>query len=183
MFVVAAILIWTGYGFLRVDPHGPKAQKQDSLTPQVLRFRTAVEVIAATGCILLWCHIVFALSGRFWPPEPVFTVLLVGPVMIGHIVVRMLVPGAFQFGVFPTELTERWSGSTRRLITCFLRVGWLGYIAILLAWPDINVRMPVPWGRNVEMISCFVISILYATQVVVLHFGDLRKPEIREHGT
>jgi hypothetical protein len=180
MLCVAAILIWTGSRFLKPSPESLPIKRQDNLGPHLLRLRPAAELMAALGCLLLLCRIVSTFAGFLWPPEPLFVGLLAGPVVIGLFALRILVPGAFQSSVFPSGLVKTWSKNTRRLVNLVLQAGWLGYFAIPLAWCGLDAHIPGPWGRVLQLVACLLISVLYASQTLVLHLGDMRNSEDSE---
>jgi len=172
MLGVAGVLMWCGCGFLRTCHDGHISEGRAGVGASVLLgLRISAEVAAALGCMSMLAHVAFMVIGCSWPPRPVFISLLVGPVVIGQTILRVLAPDAFEVGVFPRELVEGWSTAARRVVTLFLRVGWLGYIAIPLAWPGVSARIPAQWGRAIEIIGDSLISALYASQVLMLHFG------------
>jgi hypothetical protein len=176
MLAVGVTLVWIGYRFLRSNADESNTSRSNSAVVNLAGLRLTAEILAAIGSIVMLVRGICVMSGISWPPEPALYILLVAPVLIGQIILRALKPGALRYGVFRPEIIERWSTGTRRLISLLLRVGWLGYIAIPLAWPDIGARLPVSWAPTVQVIACCLISGLYATQAFMLHFGNRRMP-------
>jgi hypothetical protein len=174
MIAIAAILIWTGYRFLQVRPLSTIMEQANTAVPVLMSLRIPAEILATIGCLSMFCHAVYILIGHSWPSEPVLTVMLVGPVVIGQIVLRTLSPDALQSGVLRPELINRFSGLAGTLAAMLLRVGWLGYIAIIFAWPEVNTRIPATGSRMVQVLAAVLVSALYVSQALMLHCGERR---------
>lgn len=170
-----AVLIWTGYRFLTANSEQPKTARQKNFDLFPLKLRSPGELIAAAGCVLMVCRIVSVLSGAPWPSGSLFEAALVAPVVIGLFALKLWVPAAFQSSLFPDVVAQKWSPIIRQLLSILIRVGWLGYPAIFLAWPDVASHIPVSARIFTDVIAYSAICLLYASQIVVLHFGNMRQ--------
>jgi hypothetical protein len=177
IFGCGVALIWTGSNFLMSSPEEPKVARRNSLERILVRLRPGGELLAAIGCVLMLSRIIALLRGAAWPPEALLEGLLVGPVVVGLFTLKILMPGAFQTGLFPHPVVQNWSANIRHLLDILLRVGWLGYFAIPLALPDVGAHIPAPWRGIAQIVACSLIFILYASQLVVLRFGAIRRSE------
>lgn len=173
----AAILFWTGYTFLVADPEELRPDRANNLDQFLLTLRPAAELIAASGCLLMLCRTVCTLAGVLWPSGPVFVALLIAPVGIGLFMLRILVPGAFQLSVFRDDPVHTWSANIRLLYNLLVRVGWFGYCGLVLVRPQMDEHIAAPSRHIVQIVAYLLISILYASQFVVLRFGNMRRPE------
>ncbi len=176
MLVVGIMLTWIGYKFLRGNADQPNAQplNVNGAVRSFTKLRLTTEILAAIGSAAMLLHSMCVMTKISWPPKPALYALVAAPVLIGQVILRVLKPGALQNGVFPRETIEAWGTGLRRLISHMLRIGWLGYVAIPLAWPDIATLMPENWTQTVQVISCWLIFVLYVTQAFMLHFGEPR---------
>ena len=174
MLTAGAALVWIGYRFLKSNPDEAKTRRSISAFLNSPRLILIGEVMAVAGCVAMLLRGICSIFGISWPPEPAFYIFLVGPVLVGQIVLKALKPGALQNGVVPPEVAAGWSAGARFLLSSALRLGWLGYIAIPFAWPSISARLPLSWSLAVQLLACCLISVLYATQTFMLHFGDRR---------
>lgn len=146
----------------------------DQCDHHLLSLRRLVEFCAAVGCALTGARAVALLYGGDWVPRSMLWALASAPVLIGLFTLRILTPGAFQSGLFPNDVVRRWPGFTRGLLKLLLRIGLLGYPAIALVWPD--VQDLATWAKRVtvQAFASIFITLLYASQVVVLHYGRMR---------
>ncbi len=178
-FLLAAgvLLASIGGGWLLSKPEPSGADQRynlDGLDRFLLRLRRPAEVVAAAGSILFFSIGVAVFAGWTWPSGPVLSSLLLGPIVIGLFTLRILIPGAFQSGLFPGGVVEGWSAAGRICVNALLRLGWLGYLAIFSAWPALDALTPPKWRAIKEGLSSILIGLLYASQVLVLHIGRLR---------
>jgi hypothetical protein len=176
MLAAGLTLLWVGYRFLRSDGDESSTKRSENSLSNLTRLHFTAETVTAVGCIAMLWRGICVMIRVSWPSEPVLYILLIAPVLIGQIILKALKPGALRNGVFPPAMIERWSNGTRRLVSLLLRLGWLGYIAIPLAWPDVSARLPAAWAPAVQVTACCLISGLYATQTFMLHFGERRTP-------
>lgn len=176
MLAAALTLPWVGYRFLRSNADESSAKRSENSLLDLTGLRFTSETIAAVGCVAMLWRAICVMIRVSWPPEPALYILLIAPVLIGQIILKALKPGALRNGIFPPAMIERWPTGARRSFSLLLRLGWLGYIAIPLAWPDVSARLPVAWAPAVQVTACCLISGLYATQTFMLHFGERRMP-------
>lgn len=178
LFCIGAGLIWIGclYFFSRPEPLGPIPREDpDRCLPYLLRLRPIVEFLAVVGVVVAAVQAAGLLYVAGLVPTREGQILASAPVLIGMFALRVLIPGAFQTGVFPDEVLRRWSGTTKTLVRLLVQVGWLGYPAILAAWLGFRNLAWWPERPAVQFASSILICLLYASQVVVLHFGKTRQ--------
>jgi hypothetical protein len=84
-----------------------------------------------------------------------------------------LPPGAFRSGLFEAGVLTS-SPSARASVSILLRAGWAGYFAIPWAFADLNGFIPEQWREISGIVASSLISLLYASQAAVLHFGRAR---------
>lgn len=174
MLASGAVLMYVGTSFLGPPAQAPRPRQRDNLEPTLLKLRPVTEVLAGAGCALMSVHAVAAYVGIPWPGAQMLRILIVGPIVIGLFALRILVPGAFRTGVFSSELVNGWRAGTRIAMNGLLWSGWLGYLAIPVVWPDIKGYIPRPWQSATEGTASLMIAVLYASQVLILHWGRMR---------
>jgi len=167
------VLVWIGCAWLFSKPEPQQELEEHNYDCYFLKLRRPVEWGAAVGMLLTLIRASSLLYGVDLMPTKATWAFVATPILIGGLTLRILKPGAFQSGVFPAEVVSRWSVATRKVVNVLVRVGWLGYPGIALAWPD------TPWAGHigVQIVASILISLLYASQVLVLHFGETRLSE------
>jgi small-conductance mechanosensitive channel len=166
-----AIFVWIGcmWFFSKPQPHAPRPQ--DKNDRYLLRLRRPVEFGAAVGLMLMGMRAVALLYGADWVPTSALWALVLAPVLIERLALRILRPG-----LFSDYIVSRWSAPTRRLVDLLLRIVWVaGFPAMLLALPGIQDLVAWTGRISVQFVASTFISLLYASQVLVLHFGQVRQ--------
>lgn len=174
LFCVGVILIWVGCTFLFSSQRPHESVCCSENDRYILTLRGPVEFGALVGLILSVIQATAVLYGADWVPARTLWAVDAAPVLIGLFALRILKPGAFQSGVFRDDVISRWSVPTRKLVSLLLRIGWLGYLVILLTWSGLQDLVPWTEHVSVRFTARMLISLLYASQVVVLHFGQTR---------
>jgi hypothetical protein len=159
--------------FSKQRPHAPV--RLYDYDRYLFGLRRPVEFVAAGGLILTGIRATGLLVGADAVPRKLLWVLAFSPVLIGLFALRILPPpDAPQSGLFPGDLVSMWSAPTRRMVVLLMRIGWLGYPAMLLVWPGIHDLAPWTEGVSVQFAASILIALLYASQVLLLHFGKMR---------
>jgi hypothetical protein len=174
------VLLWIGGNWLISRPEQSTANQPNNLDQYLVKLRGAAEFIAATGCVLMFTHALAICAGWSWLPTSVLSTFVAMPIVIGLFAVRVLMPGAFQSSLFPDVTIARWSRATRLCVNTLLRIGWLGYLAIPAAWPHFDALTPSAWRPEVQALASTLIALLYASQLLILHFGRIRTLPDRE---
>lgn len=174
MISFGSVLILTGSAFWSPRLKRADREGRDTLDRYVLKSRPVVELLAATGGLFMVGHVVALCLGVHWPPRTAVWILILTPIATGLMTLRILMPHAFQSGLFANEILERWSALTRVFINLLLRAGWAGYFGIVLIWAELKGFLPKGWRPALEILASSLISALYASQVLVLHFGRTR---------
>ncbi len=172
MLGISGVLIWVGSRFVKSTPEITGAPTSDQPVRFLPKLRRPAELVVALGTLFLLWRIVTTFRSFSWPPQPLFTLLLAAPAVIGPLITRIRTPGEF---LFTTELVEGWSPRTNRLARVMFGVAGLGYPAIAVAWYGLDSYLPEPWGRIARLTDCLLIFILYAAQLSVLQFGNIRE--------
>jgi hypothetical protein len=175
LLIVGATLICVGctWLFSKQGPHAP-AHRYD-YGRYLFSLRRPVEFVAAGGLMLSGIRATaLLLEGADALPRTLWLVLAFAPVLIGLFALRILPPDASQSGLFPADLVSTWSASTRRTVVLLMRIGWLGYPAMLLVWPGFHDLAPWTQGVSIQFTASVLIALLYASQVLVLHSGKVR---------
>jgi hypothetical protein len=181
--IFGAMLTWVGWRFFvrETDAHWYSDIRSGSYG-LLLRGRRLVALLAAGSGILMFGHALAILIGRQWPPQLLLWSLLRAPVIFGPITFMVLAPDVLEEGLFARETWSRWSPTTRRLLRLTVRVGWMGYIPAL--W--VIFRLPGVMPKNLEpgghVIASMAISILYASQALLLCYGRLRESSLGPGG-
>ena len=177
LFSTGVALLWIGGRWVISCPERqPTANQQKNLGQFLVKLRGAAESIAALGCVLMLARAVAICGGWRWPPTSLLSVLVATPIVIGLFTVRILVPGAFQSSPFSDVTIALWSSATRLCMNTLLRTGWVGYFAIPVAWPYFHALVPSAWRPAIQVLASVLLSVLYASQLLTLHFGRIRTP-------
>lgn len=171
-----AVLIWIGGRWMISRPEQMTTNQQKKLDQFLLKLRGAAELIAAVGCILMLARAVAICRGWDWPSTWVLNILAATPIVIGLFTVRILVPGAFRSNLFSDVTIASWSSATRLFVNTLLRIGWVGYFAIPVAWPHFDALIPSAWHSAIQVLTSALISLLYAAQSLTLRFGRIKTP-------
>jgi hypothetical protein len=99
------------------------------------------------------------------------------PFATGLLTVEILAPGAYRYNPFASDVWDRWSQGTRFVVKTILRIGWFGKIAALAVLFHLHIEVLGASRLVAEVVASSLISLLYASQVLVLHFGQIREPE------
>lgn len=172
MLGTSVVLLWVGGRFIKSTPEIGENHVDDEPGLPGIIFRRPAELAAALGTLVLLWRIVTTFGNFSWPPQPLFTLILATPVAIGIFIMYIRVPGDF---LFTRNLAEGWSTGTKRLTRVMLSTARLGYPAIAVAWYGLDKYAPEFWAPIVRLAACVLIFILYAAQVSMLHFGNIRK--------
>lgn len=169
-------LVWIGWTFLRLKPERErKAGMREWLDIRLLAYRRELELLAATACGLMLARVAALCVGVDWPPAGLLWALTSAPAAIGLLTLKILAPGAFQSGLFANEAWHRWSPGARLVVQMVLRVGWIGYVAAFLAMLDLCTGAFGRWRPAAQIVASSLVSLLYASHVLVLHFGRVRE--------
>jgi hypothetical protein len=174
LLITGAILISIGCSWLFSKQRTNAPARLYDYNRYLFRLRRHVEFVAAAGLIFTAIRAMALLGGADWVPRGGLLVLAWTPVLVGLFALRVLPSGAFQSGLFPDDLVSRWSVPTRKTVILLIRIGWFGYPALLLVSPGFHDLAPWTEGVNVQFAASVLISLLYASQVMVLHFGKTR---------
>jgi hypothetical protein len=174
LLCAGAVLVWLGFTclFSKQRPH--EGAQHGEFNHYLFKLRRPIEFCAAVGLILTVLRAIALLHGAECVPAGLEWALFSAPVLIGLFQLRILTPGASQCGPFPDDVVRRWSSRTRKLVRLLLQIGWLGYPAGALFW---GFRGLTPWTErmSVRFAALTLISLLYASQVLVLHLGQMRR--------
>jgi len=168
------LLVWAGWSFLRPEREDGGNVGQWPRFGAPAAGRPVVELLAMSGCGLMLAHAVALSTGSSWPPAPLLLVLVTAPVGTGLLTLWILVPGAFRSGLFANDVWGRWHRGAHLVVKTVLTVGWAGYLAIPLAVLDLYADALSPWYPGAQILVSSLISVLYASQVLALHYGRLR---------
>jgi hypothetical protein len=177
MFGLGALLIWIGWTFLRPDQEREeKFNKWRNLGRFLVKCRRTIEFLAEIGCGLMLGHAIALFLDTDWPSTAWLSILIRAPIGIGLLTLGLLAPTAYRSGPFETDVWIRWSAGMRFFMKMFLRVAWTGYLIALWDALDVHIRTLARWHESTQIVSTLLVSLLYASQVVVLHFGRIREP-------
>ena len=178
LLCTGALLMCVGCTWLLSTPQPLTSVHDHAREPgqSLLGLRRPVEWITAAGLVFTAVHAAAILCGRNWVPTIALWALFSAPVLIGLFALRILKPGAFQSGLFPDHLVSSWSGLTRDFVNLLLRIGWLGYPALIIVWPGFQNLVVWNTFASVQFIATILIVMLYASQLFALHFGQKRIP-------
>ena len=177
MFGFGTVLIWIGSTFLRPESEVSQNAKRwhnfgfDSF---LIRCRPVVELLAGTGCGLMVAHVIALCVGANWPPATFYLILVGAPIGIGLLTLTILVPRAFQSGLFANEVWTRWSRQRQFLTRTILRLGWTGYFAVAISILGLSQHIQVHWRPLADILTSSFIVLLYVSQILALHFGRVR---------
>lgn len=173
LLIVGATLICVGciWLFSKQRPHAP-AHRYD-YGRYLFMLRRPVEFVAAIGLMLTVIRGTALLFGSDAVLRRLWWVLAFTPVLIGLFALKILPPDASQSDLFPADVVSTWSAPTRRTVVLLMRIGWLGYPAMLLVWPGFHDLAPWIGGVSTQFAASVLIAVLYASQVLVLHFSKV----------
>jgi hypothetical protein len=173
-----ALLVWIGWTYLRPEPqHEVMAERWSDVERWVVKSRRAVELLAATGCGLMLAHAIALCSGVRWPSAALVWIVSIAPVFTGLLTLGIVAPGAYRYNPLASEAWDRWSPGNRFVVKMILRIGWLGNIAVLATLYHLHMNVLGPLRLAAEVMASALILLLYASQVLVLHFGQIRELE------
>jgi hypothetical protein len=174
--VLGATLVWAGWRlYVRVPNGQGYPDARSALHVLLLGCRGVVEVLGTAGCALMLAHALALSMGSKWPPDFLFWALIRAPVVFGLITFALMAPDVLEEGVFPHGRWSRWSPITRQLLLIIVRVGWLGYIPVLWVIFHVPGIQSPTWERGAQITASIAVSVLYASQVVILRFGRLKE--------
>lgn len=174
MLGFGSLLILVGSGFLRSRPERPGGHGGDPASRYLFKLRPIFELLAAIGGVFMIGHVLAMCLGVSWPSRTALWFLVMAPIAPGLLTLRILAPHAFQEGLFTDDVLVGWNAPTRVFVNILLRIGWAGYFGIALAWADLDGLVPRACAHPLRILACSTISVLYASQVLVLHFGRTR---------
>jgi hypothetical protein len=96
-------------------------------------------------------------------------------VVMAWFINRISAGDTFPSRPFRQSAFARRSRTARMLVNLVVRVGWFGHWAMLLYWFRADVLLTGAWALTLRVAVSLLISLLYASQVLVLHFGNLRQ--------
>jgi hypothetical protein len=175
-----ASLVWIGWTFLRPEPQREAELELDrwpDLERSLVKCRPMVQFFAAAGCGLVLAHAIGLCTGFRWPSADLAWILSIAPVATGLLTLGIVAPGGSPSGPFANDVWNRWSPGTRFVAKMILRIGWLGNIAVLAALFHLHLGVLKSWELTTEIAASLLISLLYASQVLLIHFGRIREPE------
>jgi hypothetical protein len=176
MLSFGAFLVWIGYAFLKPEPAGQTGARQRlEVNRPLIKYRPIIELVTATGCGLMLGRAVILCTGRNWLSVGMLQLLMAIAVCAGLLARGILVP--FQSGLFTNDVWSHWPPVTRFLVTAILRIDWTGYLAVFFLFFDVEAKLQSPWGRMADVIASSLVSLLFASQFLALHFGQTRQPE------
>lgn len=181
LFCTGGAFVWIGYRWLfpkqRNDNQLPPNQKNRYL-PILLRLCRAVKYVGALGMALAAAHAACLLFAESFISRSGLLVLMWSPLLVWRFTSQVLHPIAHEKGLIPEETLNRWSASTRMILTVLLRIVWPSYAAFLV-FDSAPFRLLFSWVQYppIQSVGWSIISLIYASQVFVLHFGWMRELE------
>jgi hypothetical protein len=170
------LLLWLGSNWFSAKERSTTADPQPAFDPFWLSCRRPVEALAALGCAAMLCHAIASALHRPGLPNWLLWVLIAAPVIVAWYILRIFKPEAFPSHVFPESSAARRAAPARLLVRSVLQIGWLGYVGILSFWFQFDALVPSEWRVPVQSTASLMVSLLFASQVLLIHFGELRSP-------
>jgi hypothetical protein len=175
----AGLLLWIGSAWLlpkrQSAAQPPLEPTEPALTRLLLKGRYSVEILAAAGSVLMLCHAVALLLNLDELPRWLFSYVVLAPVVVAWFINRLSAGDQMPSRPFRQSAFARRSRTARMLVHVLMRVGWFGYLAMLLYWFRTDVLLTGRWALTVRVAFSLLISLLYASQVLVLDFGNVRQ--------
>lgn len=176
MFGFGVLLIWAGHSFLKPKrATGPRANPGLDLDLIFVKYRRIPELFAVAGCGLTLACAAAGSVGMRWPSRVPLWILIGGPVGIGLLSTRILVALPLRSVPFTGNPSSRWPSGVRFAARTALRVGWFGYFAVFFFAFDIASLVPDHWRLAAQIAAFSLTALLYASQAVELHFGNVRQ--------
>lgn len=184
LFCTGTAFVWIGYRWvrpkLRTDDL-PSRDHQDRYFPILFKLRGVVKYAAVIGVALTAAHVAGLPFTESWIPASGLLVLIWSPLLIERFTSRILHPLVHEKGLFPEDTVSRWSTPTRIILSVMLRILWPSYVVFLI----LNlgpVRPWFPWAQHtyIQFVGWCIISLVYTSQVLVLHLGWMRELK-RDH--
>lgn len=177
MIGFAALLLWVGTSWLLSSGKQEAQRSADtvrpSLTGPLLKLRRPVEIIAAAGSALMVFQIIALIVDIDAYPTWLLSILVLAPVPVAWFIVRISAADAFPRRALPQDGLADWSRTARLLVPLLVRIGWFGYAAMLLYWFRVDAILPGRLALAARILISLLIALLYASQVLILHFGDV----------
>jgi hypothetical protein len=178
-FKISIIMVSCGVGLVWISSHWLMPTKiqlswfhnRDFYWPKL---RLPAEIIACIGCIMMLLQAIAIFTDTGGLPDWLMAILIGTPIVLAWFVIRILVPDAFPSHVFSERAVLQMSGTIRFFANLLIGMGWLGYIGILFIWFNGDVLLPSYWRLPSKAIASGLVSFLFASQVVTLHYGQLR---------
>ncbi len=174
LLCAGVILVCIGCAWLFSKPRGDETEpsgQPDHYLPVLLKMRPFVERGAVAGMILIGIHAVALLFGVDWLTTTQFRALISVPLLILLFTLRIAPRGPL---LLSYDIVSRWSAATRIAVILVIRTGWLGYLAIALVWPSLPYFAHLAERPSVRFVASCFIFLLYASQILILHFGEIR---------
>lgn len=174
-------LIWISSNWLISRPLRTRTEPNETIERRGiansywLKLRRPGEVIAATGCAAMLANAATICTHAGGLPNWLLAIILGTAVVLAWLILRILVPGAFPSDLFPEAMLLRMSTIGRFLINLLMSAGWCGYVGILFIWFHFDVFLPPYWRVPSEILASALVSLLFASQLLLLHYGQFRQ--------
>jgi hypothetical protein len=192
-FKISAVMVGCGVGLIwislswlmskqvptSIEPND-KFERNEYVAIHWLKLRRPGEIIAGVGCAAMLSHAIAISTHTGGLPNWLLGIVIGTPVVLAWFVAHILVPGAFPSEMYPDSVLLRMSVITRFFVNVLTRAGWFGYVGILFIWFRLQYVFSPYWRLTSEVFASILISLLFASQLLMLHYGQLRKTTVND---